>query len=410
MQIGKVLADLYISQHSSIDNRREGKLKMDEVTKVKEMINSTREIERYKKMFDAKNYPNMDIEEAKELSRNLKAFMNATNIKDAKLNEMITSGKAEFLIPEIIVGAALEGQDPDWKVASLFNTIQYSGGSLFQIPAIGELRAGKVAEGSTYPEADFDINQFRNLSQKVEKFGVAVKITEECLENSQWDVLGIWLRKAGRAMQRLKEEQCLVAMLKHGHVVFDADSTDPSYQVTGLDVDGVANKTLSVLDFIDLLGAVMYNNHSITDIIMHPLAWLTFLKNELVGAYSQTLLSYDQIMAKPSKQLKLGSAQDIIARNMPIPVNIIVTPYAPFDRVNRVFDMIAIDRNNVGVILQKEGLSTEQFDVPERDIMCIKLKEKYGIGIIDEGRGVAIAKNIALAPTFSPIQRVHQVS
>ena len=30
-----------------------------------------------------------------------------------------------------------------------------------------------------------------------------------------------------------------------------------------------------------------------------------------------------------------------------------------------------------------------------------KIKEKYGIGIVDEGRGIAVCKNIALAPSYN---------
>ncbi len=81
-------------------------------------------------------------------------------------------------------------------------------------------------------------------------------------------------------MARKKEEQCAIAMLKHGHVVFDAASADPQYQPTGVDSAGNLNQTMGIVDFVDMLAAVMYNEHTITDVILHPLAWLTFLKNE----------------------------------------------------------------------------------------------------------------------------------
>ena len=63
--------------------------------------------------------------------------------------------------------------------------------------------------------------------------------------------------------------------------------------------------------------------------------------------------------------------------------------------------MYIIDRANVGVIVEKEALTTDNWTDPERDIRLLKVKERYGIGIVENGKGISVARNIALAPTYT---------
>jgi hypothetical protein len=44
------------------------------------------------------------------------------------------------------------------------------------------------------------------VSMAVLKHGLMVRVTDEVIEDSQWDVLGMWLRAAGRALARHKEK------------------------------------------------------------------------------------------------------------------------------------------------------------------------------------------------------------
>ena len=70
--------------------------------------------------------------------------------------------------------------------------------------------------------------------------------------------------------------------------------------------------------------------------------------------------------------------------------------------------MYVIDANEVGVIAQREALTTDNWTDPERDIRLLKCKERYGIGIQDNGRGIAVARNLAVAPTY-PVPPVVKV-
>ena len=395
-----------------IDKTAKAKETIDEVN---DFIETTREVESYKKLWSYEERQKMEPSECKRLSQNMSQLMQIKDLTSLRAKEMTSSGKAEFLVPQFIIGPTLEGMAPELQISSMFSKIQYAGGQIYQFPALGEVRAGVIGEGAEYPEQDFDMSQYRNLSIKVEKHGLMLKITQEAIMNNQWDVMAYLLRAAGRALGRLKEEQCIVAMLKHAHPLFDALSTDPHYQPSGVDIHNNLNNTLGVMDFCDILGAAMYNEKNINTVIMHPLAAMTFFKNELLGAYGRGLINYQHPWQTPlasaaSQGVSYADVANIIGRNLPIPVTPIITPYAPLDRVNKRFDMLFVDSKNIGVIIQQEEVSTEDFDEPKRDIHCVKIKEFYGVGIADQGRGIITVKNLALAPTYFPPLRVETVN
>jgi hypothetical protein len=372
-----------------------------ELAEIKEHIALNQSSARLLELFKYETRRKLDPVEKRILSQQLANMLRAKNLSGLQLHEMIDSKKAQYLLPSVVIGAVMEAMDPMMLFSPLFDVIEYNGGGTVEFPVLGELRAFQVAEGAEYPEQDFEMTQYRNLTIKVGKYGLMLRITEEAIQDCQWDIMGYWLKAAGRAMIRLKEEQCAIAMTMSGHTVFDALSSDPQLQPTGVNSSGQTNSTMSIMDFIDMLSAVMYNDHKVTDIIMHPLAWNTFLKNEITGAYGKGMLSYFDVWAKPPGTVSMDSPQSIIQRNMPLGVNVILSPMAPINKASKTFDMIAIDRNNLGVIIQKEALSTESFGDQNRDISCVKIKEKYGIGIVDEGRGIAVCKNIALAPSYN---------
>jgi hypothetical protein len=83
---------------------------------------------------------------------------------------------------------------------------------------------------------------------------------------------------------------------------------------------------------------------------------------------------------------------------MPLTVNF--SPFVKFDKQRKRFDMYCIDRSNVGVIAIREDLTTDNWTDPERDLRMLKVKERYGVGVLDNGRGITVARNLAVAPTY----------
>lgn len=337
------------------------------------------------------------------------------------IQESLMSTDTIKLIPKVIEGQLREAAEPEYLATKFMNTVHVEGGtsSVYVIPVVGELRASEVSEGGRYNEDSTEFNTLENgtLEVRVKKIGLKVSITEEAISDSSWDIYGINVRKMGQAMGRYKEEWCFNSFSTHGHVIFDNNLREqmPEAGTTGRAADGSFNDTLSVEDFLDLVLALMGNDMTPTDIIMHPLTWVIFARNSMIGngmtygafganqvhpwGATQGTPGFAGLAAEEGPQ-KLIMRPEQVQNRLPMPLTINFSPFVKFDKLNKKFDMYCLDRSNVGVIVEKEGLSTENWTDPERDIRLLKVKERYGVGILNNGRGITVARNLAVAPTY----------
>jgi hypothetical protein len=339
----------------------------------------------------------------------------------AAIREALTSTDTVKLIPKVIEGQLREAAEPEYLGTRFMQTVHVEGGSstVYVIPVVGELVATEVGEGSRYNEDYVDFNTIENsaLEIRVKKIGIKVSITEEAISDSSWDILGINIRKMGKAMARYKEEWIFNTFSDHGHVVFDNNLREqfPEAGTTGRAEDGSFNDTMSVEDFLDLVLALMGNGFVPTDVIMHPLTWVVFARNSMIGngltygAFGGNQVHpYGAVQGTPgfAGLAANGDGQKLIMKpeqvqnRLPVPLTMNFSPFVHFDKVNKRFDMYCLDRNEVGVIVQKEGLSTENWTDPEKDIRALKAKERYGVGTLNNGRGITVTRNIAVAPSY----------
>lgn len=339
----------------------------------------------------------------------------------ATIREALMSTDTVRLIPKVIEGQLREAAEPEYLASKFMNVIHVEGNNsaVYVVPVVGEIFASEVTEGGRYNEQNLDFNTVENgqLEIRVKKYGLKVTISEEAIQDSSWDIYGINVRKMGRAMARLKEENCFNAFSNHGHILFDNDKREqfPEEGTTGRDADGSYNDTLSVEDFLDLVLALMGNNRVPTDIIMHPLTWVIFARNSMIGngltfgafggsqvhpwGATQGTPGFAGLSSEEGPQ-KLIMRPDQVQNRLPVPLAINFSPFVRFDKLKKRFDMYCIDRSEVGVIVEREGLSTDDWNDPERDMRMLKVKERYGVGILDNGKGITVARNIAVAPTY----------
>ena len=339
----------------------------------------------------------------------------------ATIREALMSTDTVRLIPKVIEGQLREAAEPEYLASKFMNVIHVEGNNsaVYVVPVVGEIFASEVTEGGHYNEQNLDFNTVENgqLEIRVKKYGLKVTISEEAIQDSSWDIYGINVRKMGRAMARLKEENCFNAFSNHGHILFDNDKREqfPEAGTTGRDADGSYNDTLSVEDFLDLVLALMGNNRVPTDIIMHPLTWVIFARNSMIGngltfgafggnqvhpwGATQGTPGFAGLSSEEGPQ-KLIMRPDQVQNRLPVPLAINFSPFVRFDKLKKRFDMYCIDRSEVGVIVEREGLSTDDWNDPERDMRMLKVKERYGVGILDNGKGITVARNIAVAPTY----------
>lgn len=346
------------------------------------------------------------------------------------IKEAITTTDTIKLIPKVIEGKLREAQEPTYLGTTFFQKVRVDGGAsaVYVIPVVGELIAYEVGEGTKYQESRAEVNTLENatLEIRVKKFGVKVSMTEESINDCSWDILGINIRKMGQAMGRIKEEQIFNNFSQHGKPIFDNNLRQqlPEAGTTGLGKDGNPNDTLSVEDLLDLAMALLGQGFNPTDVIMHPLVWVVFARNNMIGnglTYGALGGNYvhpnGAIQGTPAAfgMANSGDGQKFIMRPDQIQGRIPVmgltvsfSPWVHFDRMGKKFDMYCLDRNEVGIIAQRDELSMDDWVDPERDIKMLKCKERYGIGLLNNGRAITVAKNIAVAPSY-PAQPIINV-
>jgi len=344
----------------------------------------------------------------KRMKRQLDLNEDWTQIPKSELvtvKEALTTQDASILIPRVVTGLMREAAEPMYIGSQLLQTVRLTEGRSIEFPSIGAMRAHDIGESQSYLEETVDFQLHRTQEVKVGKSGMVVRVTDEMINDSQWDVIGILVRKAGEAMARLKEEKIFLQFSKHGHIVFDNDIREkyPDAGTHGYDENGNLNNTMSTEDLIDMFIAVMANGFTPSDILMHPLTWSVFFKNDLMQSLTHAALGGSQVT-------NLTITPEQVSGRIPFAINIQFTPFAPFNYESKKFDMYVVDRNNVGILLVKDPLSTEQFDDPMRDIQTIKVKERYGIGILNEGKAVAVARNLAFEKSYPAPERIRIVS
>lgn len=321
------------------------------------------------------------------------------------VTEVLKTSDARVLVPQAVSTIMMEAAEPEYVATKFFQEVRINEGDTLYLPQFGALVAHDIPEGSPYPEEQIDIALNRAaLHIRATKVGLRVPITQEMVDNSRWDVIGINLRAAGRAMARKKEEKMWNELATHGHVVFDNSIRDqfPEAGTTGRDEYGDFNDTFSVGDMIDLMMAVMANGFTPTDMVVHPLAWATFAKNALIGSLSQGALggygvNYNS-QDNPAPTIQLDPSG--VGGRLPFPITVNYSPYMPFDTKRKRFTFMVLDRNNVGVILVRERMTTDEFYDPLRDIINLKVKEIYGLGTLYEGRAVAVARDISAEMSY----------
>lgn len=325
------------------------------------------------------------------------------------VSEALTTADANILLPKVISTVVTEAGEPMTLVSQFFQKVKLNEGRSMEFIHFGAIRAFEVQEGQEYPNQALNLTRqgVGTVDVKVKKYGLRVSITDEMIADSQWDVIGLHLRAAGRAMARKKEEICFEEFNRHGHIVFDAKAFGPIYKdpanpkpteiigyedgyPTGRGFDGNYNGTLGADDLTDMAVSIMSEGFTPTDIIMHPLCWALFAKNAMLEGSSVAAFGQGTAGADP-KAFGTSNA---------LGLNVIFSPFVPFNQVEKTFDFYIIDRNNIGVILVKDEISTEQFDDPSRDIQTLKLKERYGVGVLNGGNAIAVARNIKFAKTY----------
>lgn len=328
-------------------------------------------------------------------------------ITDAyKINDFLSIAQAKILIPRVIIDVARKAQDPVYLMSKFFKTVTFKGTEgLIRFPITGVLVAHDIGEGQETPSETLDWNYMERTPVSVRKSGVRVQMTEELLEQCEFDILSILISEAGRAMARLSEQKAFNEFMKHGHLVFNNALRDkyPHLGTTGVDYTNNLNDTISIEDLLDMIIAIYNNEYTPTDLLMHPLVWTVFAKNGLTGSFTSSS-DREKKIEKPNSSFKLGP--NSVDGRIPFAFNVNLSPFVEINKQDRTFNLICVDKDNVGYRLQKNKLATESWDDPSRDIKNIKLGESYGFATLNQGNAIAVASGISMAKSYPTPERV----
>jgi hypothetical protein len=244
---------------------------------------------------------------------------------------------------------------------------------------------------------------------------------------------------AGRALARHKEEKIFNLIGQLGVKIFD--NVTPTSSLLGVThgraLNGNANGSVVMDDVFDAYAHVLTQGFTPNTILMHPLAWVIWIKDPVLRSFALASgggTFFATHRGNPAGQAPWGNssqggmgpgvgqnispgenaaslaASDLldypqtidsrpeIPTYFPYPLTILVSPFVPFDPRRKLTDIYIFDRNELGVLIVDEEISTDEFKDPRNDITKIKLKERYGLGILNEGQAVGVIKNVKVTP------------
>ena len=329
------------------------------------------------------------------------------------LCDALSTTDAPILIPKVVSTIVKEAAEPIMVGTSLLQTIRLEAGQQITFPAMSAFTASDIAEGQEYPEQKL---QFAGtVTAKIGKSGVKVKFTEEMLRYSQYDVMSMHLRAAGRALARHKETKIFNMINALGTTKFD-NGTAGVANTSGRDSAGAINATLTLDDLIDMYGEILTNGFYADTLIMHPLAWTIFAKDPVMRAFGFN--NGGQMWQAPTGATGLhpqsgqptggpytqgvnqSNTSTPVPSMFPVSLNVVISPYVTYDSANSTCSVMMADSKELGALCIDEDVYTEEFDDPARDLKAIKLRERYGLCIFNEGKGIAVAKNVKLTKGY----------
>ena len=296
-------------------------------------------------------------------------------------------------------------------------------------------------ESGEYPEFTLAAGKSSTIRAQFMQRGLTVKITAENIKYSRWDLIRAHITQAGLALQRAKEALIFSTFEQAGVVVFDNNDpmnggagTDPAVSVkgrgTGRDRYGNKNGSLTYEDYVDMVSIMISNGYNPNVLLVHPLCLPIFQKDPilrhigLVNGNPEAFLNSSRTSPNAYKNGTVdtwrkqqraanGNSQTLSDRDVNLlstaspelpsfhplsGMTVIVSPMVPYDPVTKTTSLILIDTSASAILNEQVPLTVNAWEEMSREIQVVRIKEAYSVDVIDEGRGIAVAKNIPLVP------------
>ena len=418
-----------------------------------------------------------------EITENIyRIFTNDGYIVDAgfsqkvTIKDLLTLQGVQRFVPQVVTRILHEAREPALVISSIFDRVRLERGQTIQIGAIGAISVSEVPEGGEYQTSDIVYDSGNMVGLSVRKYGTLLQFTEEMFEDSQWDVVGLWMRAAGRAFARNREQRASLLLNEQGVVYFNnrTPATAISGVTHGRNIAGAANGSITANDLFDMYAFLAMRGFVPDTLLIHPLAWAVFATdpemkevvlengrltsrrmpgggpdpgwgtelNKLgwrttaegtgLGSTAGAGTAYAGFTDPniPAAMQKIGSIPysnylsalgatfQVQPRYLPGPLTVLVSPFVPFtastsatgnENTVATCSLIMLDSSAVGAFIEKTPLTTEEFNDPLRDTRSMKLRERWGLALYEQGKGVVIAKNIVVTRHYN-FQNTNQIT
>lgn len=346
------------------------------------------------------------------------------------ISDAINTPMASMSFKRVITEVMQEAIEPILVGSRLLTMIRMDAyGTQINFGTLGAIGPAdlSMAEGQEYPE--FSIQRGGGTATaNIGKHGIAVKITEEMLKFSQWDVMGLHVRQASRALARHKEKLIFNLINNAGVVVFDnaAPTTAEIGRTTGRNLTGAGNGSMTVDDFYDMYAKSLERGFTPNVVLCHPLAWAAFVKDpnmraivletgngswfngmpqnvypSLTNAWKSATRQSGIPASNPTQAEREGTQQSRMGFPVMFPfggLTVIPTAFVPFDPNTKTTSIIMMDTSEVGAIVVAEDPTMEEWKDPARDIYKLKMRERYGFALFNQGHAISVARNISIEP------------
>jgi hypothetical protein len=366
--------------------------------------------------------------------------------KQISMTDALDIPNAAFLIPRVLTTFVQEGIEPMLIGTSLLQRVDYVPGMQTVFPAIDVLTAREVGDGMALPIFNINVGGAQTFGVHVARHGLALRISERFVEQSTYPWIQYWMRLAGNALARHKEEFIFNFITQLGTVIFDNDpaarTTGSGQQpikgiTTGRNLKGQFNGSITADDVFDMYAQILTQGFIPDVMLLHPMSWLQWVKDPVLrefaiqnggGSYFAQWTGNANELSKPffnfgnmgfgqgqTGQFTAGvqtGGQTATAAGLPqtqksgpvlpnylgLPFRIIVSPFMKFDPINRVVDTVIFNSTNLGALIVDQDPHVNSWDDPMYDLRNISIEESYGLALINEGQAVGTAKNIKLRP------------
>jgi hypothetical protein len=381
--------------------------------------------------------------------------------KRVSMKDAMAIQNAAFLIPRVLTRMVQEGIEPMLIGTSLLQRIEFEEGMQTVFPAIEPLVAAEVGDEMDVPFVSINMGGAQSHKLEVTRHGIGLKIADKFIRDNTYPWINYWLRLAGNALARHKEENIFSFIGSIGTSVFDNSTaarltTNLANQpikgaTSGRNYKGQLNGSMTLDDIFDMYAQVMASGFIPDTMLVHPMTWLMWVKDPVLrefaiqagggsffanwagnpaaqantfynwagtgqgvgqnGKYGAGILNGGETSTAAGLPQNQHSAP-VLPNYLGLPFRILVTPFAKFDPINRITDILMFDSRNLGALVVQQDPQMKDWNDSRYGLTYMAIDEIYGIAILNEAQGVAIARNVKVRPNefVMPARSVYNLS